>query len=227
MYVKHNNIVVFDVHTHLPIYLTASEYILCLLTYLLLNSMRAVTDKLPVTLGQYRYCKIIWHMSGHMGARLKDSHCKYLFVFVSLQSSAIINLILELNWATRKWWERHFWVGEIYLTIFSEKVKFCYTFNLPREGDSWYIWGHYKLCKYNYWIVKLHIFVTVFKLLKLKPVTILTLPKGEWHSFFLHRLLVSPGFSDAPELWVPDAELHRADPDLTEPAPVFVSLLPK
>jgi len=42
--------------------------------------------------------------------------------------------------------------------------------------------------------------------------------------------LVSPGFSDAPELWVPDAELHRADPDLTEPAPadpVFVSLLPK
>jgi len=59
--------------------------------------MRAVTDKLPVTLGQYRYCMIIWHISGHMGARLKDSYCKYLFVLVSLESSAIINLILELH----------------------------------------------------------------------------------------------------------------------------------
>lgn len=59
--------------------------------------MRAVTDKLPVTLGWDRYCMIIWHMSGHMGARLKNSYCKYLFVLVSLQSSAIINLILELH----------------------------------------------------------------------------------------------------------------------------------
>jgi len=59
--------------------------------------MRAVTDKLAVTLGQDRYCMIIWHMSGHMGARLKDSYCTYLFVLVSLQSSAIINLVLELH----------------------------------------------------------------------------------------------------------------------------------
>jgi len=36
-------------------------------------------------------------MSGHMGAILKDSYCKYLFVLVGLQSSAIINLILELH----------------------------------------------------------------------------------------------------------------------------------
>jgi len=59
--------------------------------------MRAVTDKLPLTLGQDRHCMIIWHMSSHMGARLKDSYCKYLFVSVSLQSSAIIRLILELH----------------------------------------------------------------------------------------------------------------------------------
>jgi hypothetical protein len=59
--------------------------------------MRAVTDILPVTLGQYRYCMIIWHISGHMGARIKDSYCKYLFVLVSIPSSAINNLILELH----------------------------------------------------------------------------------------------------------------------------------
>jgi hypothetical protein len=59
--------------------------------------MRAVTNKLLVTLGQYSYCLLIWHMSGHMGARLKESYCKYLFVLVSLQSSATINLILELH----------------------------------------------------------------------------------------------------------------------------------
>jgi len=40
---------------------------------------------------------IIWHLSGHIGARLKDSYCTYLFVLVSLQSSAIINLVLELH----------------------------------------------------------------------------------------------------------------------------------
>jgi hypothetical protein len=56
-----------------------------------------------------------------------------------------------------------------------------------------------------------------------------TLPKGEWQSLFLPRLLLSPGFSDIPEPWVPDVELLRPNIDLTEPAPanpVFASLLP-
>jgi hypothetical protein len=55
------------------------------------------------------------------------------------------------------------------------------------------------------------------------------LPKGEWQSLFLPRLLLSPGFSDPPELWVPDVEPLRPSIDLAEPAPanpVFASLLP-